>query len=85
MLSYYGQQIIFFSCSLLSIHEICIFWLLLSDMINCVSYLMAPWLAGSLSKASQIHRSFRVSWTLKKQHAAIGLDLLDLLAFHSTV
>lgn len=29
----------FFSCSVFSIHEICILWLFLSDMIDCVSRL----------------------------------------------
>ena len=29
-----------FFCSLFAIHEICIFWLFLSDMIDCVSHLI---------------------------------------------
>lgn len=29
-----------FFCSVFSIHEICIFWLFLSDMIKCVSHLI---------------------------------------------
>lgn len=38
MFLYYSEEIIFFFCPVFSTHEICILWLFLSDMIDCVSH-----------------------------------------------